>query len=106
MDRGPFSEIWTKARATPHNTIFSLFCILIEFLGCNSLIDYFSVLFFRGFVLGFFILNFISLESVYRVLLSKIFLTVTYFPILEFILAFGSEWSFQEVWESDHIRNW
>jgi len=22
LDRGPFSEIWTKARATPHNSIF------------------------------------------------------------------------------------
>ena len=21
LDRGPFSEIWTKARATPHNSI-------------------------------------------------------------------------------------
>ena len=25
MDRGPFSEIWTKARATPHNSIFHYF---------------------------------------------------------------------------------
>ena len=24
LDRGPFSEIWTKARATPHNSIFSI----------------------------------------------------------------------------------
>jgi len=36
LDRGPFSEIWTKAWATPHNSIFSSFCIFIEFLGCYS----------------------------------------------------------------------
>ena len=49
LGRGPHSEIWTKARATPHNSIFSFFCILIEFLGCNTAINYFSVLFFRRF---------------------------------------------------------
>ena len=26
LDRGPFSEIWMKVRATPHNSIFSLSC--------------------------------------------------------------------------------
>ena len=26
LDRGSFSEIWTKARATSHNSIFSLYC--------------------------------------------------------------------------------
>ena len=32
LDRGPFSEIWTKARATPHNSIFSLSDYLMAFI--------------------------------------------------------------------------
>ena len=49
LDRRPFLEIWTKVRATPHNSIFHFYCIFIEFLGCYSVINYFSVLFFRRF---------------------------------------------------------
>ena len=49
MDRGP-------PRATPHNYIFSFFCIFIELMGCYSVIIYFSVLlplvFFGGLVLA------------------------------------------------------
>ena len=41
---GSFSEIWTKARATPQNSIFHFFFgIFIEFLGCFSVINYFSL---------------------------------------------------------------
>ena len=45
MDRRPFLEIWTKARATPHNSIFHFVCIFIEFLGRYSVINYLSLLF-------------------------------------------------------------
>ena len=66
FNHGPFSEIWTKVRATPHNSIFLFFfCIFIEFLCCFFLINYFSMLFFsEGMFLDFFF--WFSLFSVLR----------------------------------------
>ena len=80
-----FAEIWTKALSAPHHSIFSVFfsCIFIEFLGCGSVMNRFSVLLFCFCI-------FIEFLSCYSVIT---YFSVVFTEVLFFLISFG-EFSF------------